>query len=363
MKKYLLINPFGIGDVLFTTSLISAIKDAYPDSFIGYWCNQRVEAILKNDPRINKIFALSRGDLKKIYRRLKIEGIKKFLGLILGIRKERFDAALDFSLDHRYSLVAKILGITRRIGFNYKKRGRFLTDSIDIEGYVNKHIVEYYLDLLKFLNIKPGRYNLSLLIPEDKITRCKKFLEDLDLKDADLAVGIAPGAGASWGQDASLKHWPAVKFSQLADRLIYEFGAKVIILGDTSEKPIAEAITNMMKNKPIDLAGKINLEDLPALIKHLNILVTNDGGPLHIAVALGIKTVSIFGPVDEKVYGPYPADLRHLVIKKELSCRPCYQKFKVPVCLRDRECINSINVEEVMDALRRICEDTLCRPQ
>jgi ADP-heptose:LPS heptosyltransferase len=72
------------------------------------------------------------------------------------------------------------------------------------------------------------------------------------------------------------------------------------------------------------------------------------------AVALGVKTVSIFGPVDEKVYGPYPASQNHIVIKKELSCRPCYQYFRTPVCDRNRECIKSISVEEVLDAVRRL---------
>ncbi len=74
MKKFLIINPFGIGDVLFTTPVIRAIKDNQPDSFIGYWCNERVEPILKNNPRIDKIFALSRGDIRKIYHQFRIKG-------------------------------------------------------------------------------------------------------------------------------------------------------------------------------------------------------------------------------------------------------------------------------------------------
>ncbi len=153
MKKFLIINPFGVGDVLFTTPVITSLKDKYPDSTIGYWCNERVKDIFADDPNIDKIFALSRGDLKRTYGNSRLEGIKRFLWLAFSIKKEKFDVVLDFSLDHRYSLLAKLLGIKKRIGFNYKNRGRFLTDKIDIDGYEDKHVVEYYLDLLKFIKM------------------------------------------------------------------------------------------------------------------------------------------------------------------------------------------------------------------
>jgi len=196
-----------------------AIKDNRPASFIGYWCNQRVESILRNNPCIDKIFALSRGDIKRLYRKSKWKGICGFWNLLLRLKKERFDVALDFSLDHRYSLISKLAGIKKRIGFNYKKRGKFLTDRIDIEGYNSKHIVEYYLDLLRLIGIEPKNNKLVLSVSKDNKIKARNFLVGFGIKDADLIIGIAPGAGASWGKDASLKHWPAMKFAQLADRI------------------------------------------------------------------------------------------------------------------------------------------------
>ena len=89
----------------------------------------------------------------------------------------------------------------------------------------------------------------------------------------------------------------------------------VIILGDEPERKIAEAMIHLMRNKPIDLVGKTGLDILPGLIKNCRLLITNDGGPMHMAVALGVKTVSIFGPVDDAVYGPYPKDRNHVVLK------------------------------------------------
>ena len=349
-KKILVINPFGIGDVLFTTLVLKAIKEKYRNSFIGYWCNQRVRPLIESNSKINRVFALSRGDLKKIYRESFFAGIWNTFKLVQGLRKERFDICLDFSLDHRYSLLAKISGIPRRIGFNYKNRGRFLTDKIDLTGYNGKHAVEYYLDLLRFLNIEAKDKSLELAVTEAARIKARNILTARGITANDLLIGIAPGAGGSWGKDAGYKHWPALKFAQVADRLIAEFKAKVIILGDTSERPITDIIINAMRYKPVDLTGGTNLEILPAVIQDLQLLICNDGGPMHMAVALGVKTVSVFGPVSELVYGPYPEHKDHVVLKWDIACRPCYRNFKLPVCDRDKECLKSVSVEDVFAA-------------
>ncbi|MDP3731778.1 MAG: glycosyltransferase family 9 protein [Candidatus Omnitrophota bacterium] len=355
MKRFLIVNPFGIGDVLFTTPVIKAIKDSEPDSIIGYWCNERVKDVIKNNPDIYKIFALSRGDIKKIYHKSRWQGIYKFINLANEIKKERFNNLLDFSLDHRYSLIAKIIGIKRRIGFNYKNRGRFLTDKIYLDGYSDKHVVEYYLDLLKPICIKPNSHNLELGISQTCNKKAENILAECGIGNKDLIIGIAPGAGVSWGQDASLKHWPAINFGRLADRIINDFGAKIIILGDESERPIADILINSMHKKPLDLVGRISLEELSGVISNLHILITNDGGPLHIAVALGKKTVSFFGPVDPKVYGPYPSDeKRHIVLRRNLECSPCYSKFRLNPCQEGKECLEKIDVEEALEAVKKL---------
>lgn len=355
MKKFLIINPFGIGDVLFTTPVVKAIRRAYPDSHIGYWCNDRARDILKNNPNIDKIFALSRGDLKKIFSQSRLAGISKFLSLLHKIKKGKFEICLDFSLDHRYSLISKLLGIKKRCGFNYKKRGRFLTDRIDIDCYAQKHVVEYYCGLLKFIKVTPETKNLDLYVTSQGKIKAAGLFKKLGINDKGLIIGIAPGAGASWGKDAGLKHWPAIKFAQLADKLINELKAQVLILADALEVPITEKIVSAMQNKPVDLTGKTSLEELIAVINNLEILVTNDGGPLHIAAALGKKTVSFFGPVDPKVYGPYPEnERRHIVLSKALGCSPCYRNFQINPCQRNKECLKAISMEEAFLAVNRL---------
>jgi ADP-heptose:LPS heptosyltransferase len=108
----------------------------------------------------------------------------------------------------------------------------------------------------------------------------------------------------------------------------------------------------MLKNKAIMSCGKTNLRNFLGLINRCRLIITNDGGPLHMAVGMGVNTVSIFGPVDEKIYGPYPSSSNHVVISKtDMKCRPCYKKFKHNVC-RERPCLNSIGHEEVLQAVK-----------
>ena len=357
LKKILIINPFGIGDVLFTTPVIRAIRQEYPASFIGYWCNLRVKPLVVSSFGVDKVFALSRGDIKKLYQNSFFSGFWNSLKLVLNLKKEHFDICLDFSLDHRYSLFSKIIGIRRRVGFNYKSRGRFLTDKIDISGYNDKHAVEYYFDLLRLLNINPHDKSLVLSVSTADEIKAKNLLSSAHIEEGDLVIGIAPGAGGSWGKDAGYKHWPALKFAQAADKLANELKAKIVLIGDETENSIADVIVNAMRHKPVNLVGKISLGILPAVINNLNLFITNDGGPMHLGAALGVKTVSIFGPVSELVYGPYPASRKHLVLKWSGECRPCYKNFRLPVCDKDRECLKSVSVDEVFKAAISLLEN------
>jgi ADP-heptose:LPS heptosyltransferase len=348
--RFLIVNPFGIGDVLFTTPVIKAIKRKYPASFIGYWCNERVKPILESNPQIDKVVALSRGDLKRIYSESFFKGLWAGIKLAWRIKRRRFDVCFDFSLDHRYSLLAKLLGIKQRIGFNYRNRGRFLTRSIDIEGYYGKHVIDYYLELLKFLDIPVFERDMYLVSSPGAQARSKAIVSGAGIAEGDLVIGVAPGGGGSWGKDAVYKRWSPYRFAEVANKLIEKFNAKVIVIGDESERKITDVVVHMMRNKPIDLTGKVALDILPGIIKRCDLFISNDGGPMHMAVALGVKTISIFGPVSETVYGPYPVKWSHIVVKNDISCRPCYANFKFPGCNRDKECLNGVSAEAVFKA-------------
>jgi len=355
MRKFLIINPFGIGDCLFTTPVVNALKKRYPGCFVGYWCNERVGELLKKSIGVDKIFPLSRGDIKRVYKGFK--RVTALVSLIQQIKRERFDVAFDYSLDSRYGLWSKLAGIKKRIGFDYKGRGRFLTDKVSLDGYSNKHAVEYYLELLKFMDPlephgrSPLKVTYQLTVSKENSALAKKILAESGIKSSDTVIGIAMGGGASWGRDAIYKQWPAERFGELAHRIMKETGARVVLLGSADEKRLVEIAS--ARNDGVDLTGKLNLEELAAVMKELKLLVCNDGGPLHMAVALGVSTVSIFGPVDEKVYGPYPPDEKHIVVKKDMPCRPCYKNFRFNGCANNRR-LEDISVDDVFEKVKKI---------
>lgn len=351
-KRIIIINPFGIGDVLFFTPVIENIKARYPDAFVGYLSNIRTAPIFKSNPKVNKVFIYEKDDWRKLWHESKIKCIIDFLRFLSEIKKYRFDLAIDLSLGRHYSFFLWFLGVKRRYGFNYKKRGVFLTDKIDIQGYEGKHVIEYYLDLLRFMGIEPVESKPKVYISDEYKAWAESFLEVKGIDRKKPLVGIVPGGGVSWGKTVDIRRWPREKFAKLADEIIEKTQAEVIVFGDVLEKTLCDELSSLMRHRPILVVGETNLLQFMALLSKCNVVVANDGGPLHLSVATGVKTVSLFGPVNERVYGQYPNNQgMHRIITKDLSCRPCYSRFKMPPCQNDKACLKRIDVFEVFSAV------------
>ncbi len=135
------------------------------------------------------------------------------------------------------------------------------------------------------------------------------------------------------------------------------FNTKILLFSDRQEKQTLDYIERMSDNKVINLGGRFSLVQYLGVLSFCDVLIANDSGNIHIATALGIKTVSLFGPVDERVYGPYPPDFNHIVIKKDLPCRPCYRNFRFGGCNFNKRCLEEISVEEVYKGCRGLIED------
>lgn len=348
-QKILIINIFGIGDVLFTTPLIHNIKESIPGVFIGYICNKRAACVLEGNPHVDKLFIYEKDDYRDIYKQSKAAFMRKLMGALSEIKKEKFDTVIDISLNKYSSFLMWLVGIPRRIGFNYKNRSPFLTTKITLNGYEARHVVEYYLGLLEHLKIPVRHRELEIYFKDEDQKWAEMSLAQSGINQNDRLIGIVPGGGASWGKDAIYKRWPIEKYAQLADKIIEKFSAKVILMADKNEKDLTLGVGRMMHRRPLGIY-ETTLSQLVALFKCCRAVVVNDGGALHLAVAAGVRSVSIFGPVDEVVYGPYPRG-NHLVVAKDIACRPCYRRFRMADCLH-HQCIHSISVEEVLEKVR-----------
>lgn len=355
INKVLIINPFGIGDVLFTTPVIHTLKDVLPAVKIGYLCNRRTASILANNPHIDQLYIYERDEFEAIRKKSFFAWLKSIFQFLSQIKEGHFDLALDFSLNTQYGFFSWYAGIQERIGYDYKGRGGFLTKKNRLSGYSGKHIVGYYNDLLKYVGLDTKYRNLELYLRDEDVKKAKEILSKEEVKEGDILVAIIPGGGKSWGKDAHLKHWPVQNYARLADKIVENYKAKIIILGDSSEKEIAKKVIEHMHQRAIDLCGLTTVAELAALLGKMSLVITNDGGSLHMAIALDKKTVSFFGPVDPKVYGPYPPDeTRHIVLRKNLDCSPCYRNFRLNPCQKNRECLEGIPLEAAWEAVERL---------
>ncbi len=332
------------------------LKTNLPDIRIGYVANSRTAGLLKSVPYINQVFIYDRDEYHSLYQKSKIQFMKKFLHDLKAIKKEGYDLVFDLSLNPYAGLLMGLIGIRYRIGFNYKNRTPFLTKRVPLEGYEGRHVIEYYLDLLRALGLKVTSNHWELPLDRQDVEWVKNFLTQHRIDQKDLVIGLFPGGGASWGKEAHLKRWPADRFSQLADKIIENFACSLILLGDKNERKLCEEVASLMNHKASVACGQLTLGQLAAMLSQCSLAIMNDGGPLHLAVAVGTKTVSIFGPVDEEVYGPYPLG-SHSVVTHPIACRPCYRQFRRASC-EHISCLSQLKVEGVFDKVRKIIEMT-----
>ena len=351
-KKVLIVNIFGLGDVLFTTPLVSNLKSARPDVFIGYLCNKRTAPLLSSNPKIDKVFIYEKDDYRALFKQSKTAFLKKIFQEFSQIKHENFDVAIDISLHKYASFILWLAGIKKRVGFNYRNRSPFLTEKVKLEGYDEKHVIEYYLDLLSYLNIPVKTKRLEIFTRKEDDAWAREALKNKRLSEGGSIFALVPGGGASWGKDASYKRWAPEKYAKLADKIVEKFGAKIILLGDNAEEELCRRVSEAMSQKSAALFNHATIGQFTALLKDCRLAVVNDGGPLHIAAAAGVKTVSIFGPVDEHVYGPYPKE-NHEVVTKDIPCRPCYRRFRRAEC-EHVNCLNTITIEEVLERVQRL---------
>ncbi|MBF0331524.1 MAG: lipopolysaccharide heptosyltransferase II [Candidatus Omnitrophica bacterium] len=351
MKKILIVNPFGIGDVLFSTPLIAALKAQDPSVSISYIGNARTLPFLKNDPRLDHVFSYERDEFVAVYKQSPWQFLLKWKKFVEDIRAEGFDTAYDLSNGSPVSVALMLAGIPQRIGFDYKGRGRWLTQKMPLKGYEGRHVAEYILDLMRVAGQDPmTEHGMSLYVGKPEEFWAQDFMRSHGL----LAKGfimLFPGGGASWGKGADLKRWPAQGYAKLAEKIIERSKCPIILMGDKSEEGLCKAVIPQGNALVIILAGQTSVLQSAALMRQARCVVVNDGGPLHMAVACGASTVSIFGPVDPAVYGPYPASDKHKVVVKGLACQPCYRKFRMSGCGHQR-CLKDLTVDDVLETMK-----------
>src|SRR5882672_3656738 len=273
-----------VGDAIMARPALRAVRARFPEAEITILASPYVAFLYENQQVCDNIIFLD-------YER----------DLLAEIRTQEFDAALLLQNAFEAAWFAWRAGIPKRIGYARDGRSLLLTKAVPVPkpGEIPSHEQYYYLELLRragWLDSLPNESFIALKVPEENRQRAAAFLRSNGVRLDSLRIAI--GAGASYG---SAKCWSPDRFAELANRLqTKEAQARVdvILFGTPAEAPVSSAIAAGMRVAPIDLTGKTAINDLPALLSQCHLFIGNDSGAMHVAAAVGLPIVAVFGPTD-----------------------------------------------------------------
>ncbi len=338
-RRILIVRPDRIGDVLLSTPAVEALRKALPEAYLVVLVAPHAREIVELNPYLNGILVL---DKKGRHR-----GLFGTFRLIGELRRHRFDTALVLHGTRRVHLALALARIPDRVGYD-RKWGFFLTRRLkDIKVFGERHETEYSLDLVRELGLLVEAGRVTMPTTEESDRRIERLLKEKGISEKDRLVAIHPGASSL------SKRWMSERFAALADRLQ---GAhyKVAIVTGPEDIQTGQEVIRGMTHSPVDLCGKMSIRELASFFKKSSLLISNDSGPVHVAVGVGIPVISIFGRSQPGLSrGRWrPLGERDIALQKDVGC---------PVCLADDcpiqfECLRALTVEEVLEAARRILE-------
>ena len=274
-----------------------------------------------------------------------VNDFKSLKDSVQKIKKFHFDAGVLLTNSFSSALLFYLAKIPERWGYSRDGRGVLLTRGVAPKKQADcSHQLNYYLDLISGLGLKTSPPQISLPLTQEEKAKAKEMLLSLNVNLKQHLIIISPGA--SYGTS---KRWLPEKYAELAVLLQERKKGEILIIGSKDEAQLAESIASFMSKKPINLTGKTGLRLLAGLISNADLFITNDSGPMHLANALKIPVIAIFGPTDPNLTGPFQEPAA--VIKKDVPCWPCSYRE----CPFDHRCMINIDPEEVF----RACQEFL----
>jgi len=327
-----------VGDAVMTLPAVEAVRENFPSSLITVLAKPWVAPIYEHHPAVDRVLVFD----KRGGAFTDLKGMIKSVGLI---RRNRFDLAILFQNAFEAALLAYLGGVGLRLGYGTDGRRFLLTHRVRRSKKVLKiHQTEYYLSLLRSMGWTARSRDPRITVSAGDNEAASIMLAPENVQVKDFLLGLGPGAifgGA--------KRWPAERFAEIGDWAAQRWGARILVFGSARETQICQHVCGAMGRPALNLCTRTSLAAAIGLISRCSMFVTNDSGLMHIATAVGVPTVAIFGPTDPVTTGPRGPKTR--IVRHDTSCAPCLK----PECPEDHACmlgVRSVDVWETMEQLK-----------
>lgn len=319
IRSALIRAPNWLGDAVLSLAAVRDLRRNFPEARLEVLARPRVAGLYRAVTEVDDVSASA--------------GFREDVAAARG----RFDAAVLLPNSLGSALAVYAAGVPERWGYATAGRGRLLTRRAQVPaGVRGRSQVYYYRAMLGEIGLQVSAApDVSIRCPEEWGARGSALLDGSGAGDA--WIGLSPGA--TYG---SAKRWLPERYAAVGALLGRRTGARIAILGSAAERPLGEAIAAGMRSGALVLCGETGLPDLVGVISRLRLFVTNDSGPMHLAAALGVPVVAVFGPTDWRETAP--AGASHRLVREPVHCSPC----KLRECPIDHRCMRRVTVERVV---------------
>ena len=336
--RILLTRTDRIGDVVLSTPAIKAVRDKYPDAHIAFMVRPYAKDLTFDNPYLDEVI---------IYDKYgKHKSLLNTILFALNLRKKKFDLAIMLHPTNRVHLIAFLAGIPERIGYDRKLAFLLTKKTPHAKQEGKKHELDYTLELLEAAGIQAKDKELFVPLHEENVLKAEKLLSEHHVGNDVTLVAVNPGASCA------SKRWPAGNFAEISDKLAEKYKARILLISDSANREFADKMAAKMKYEPVNLAGRTSVGDMAALISKCKLFISNDSGPVHIASAVKVPVISIFGRNDTglspKRWGP--TGDKDVFFHKNVGCDPCLAHN----CKLGFKCLEAVTPSEVLRAAERL---------
>lgn len=328
-RRILIVKPSSLGDIVHALPVLDALNRTFPQAKIDWVVAKGFEGLLEHHPMINRLWIIHKDRWKNL--RALSQTAAEIRNLFQALRAEQYDLVIDLQGLLRSGLITNATKSRVRIGFEEAREGSRLFYTHTVKGGRDIHAVDRYLRIAAQIGCDhaPACFPLPLVKDSDAIRQLKAEMSPYAL--------LVPGA--RW----ATKRWSPERFAKLAAAL----PLNSLVIGSKADAGIGLFIEQHSHGNARSLAGMTTLPELISIIRGARFVVTNDSGPMHIAAALDIPTIALFGPTNPVRTGPYGS--RNVVLTPKIACAPCYKK-QCPA----PKCMEELTKAQVLGALRSV---------